>query len=103
MNRYIFWACALYEYGVSSRFGPHTSIIKFLKKPPSYYLTVQKKKSEIHPVPDTSEEEAIPIDIFTSREYLKGQYVPSLGNKVICRCPDFTFQINKTVSTIMPQ
>ena len=52
---------------------------------PSYHLTVQMKKSEIHPVPDTSEEEAIPIDIFTSREYLKGQCVSSLGNKVICR------------------
>ena len=36
------------------------------------------------------------IDIFTSRGYLKGQGVlisaaPSLGNKVICTYPGFTF------------
>ena len=39
----------------------------------------------------------MPIDIFTSREYLKGQCVPSLGNKDICRCPGFSFQTNETV------
>ena len=103
MNRYGFRAWALYEQGVSLRFGPHTSVIKFLSSPPSYYLTVQKKKSEIHQVYDTSEEEAIPIDIFTSREYLKGQCVPSLGNKVMCKCPGFSFQTNETVPTIMSQ
>ena len=75
-------------------FGPHT---------PSYHLTVQRKKSEIHPVPGTTEEEALPIDNFTSREYLKGQCVPSLGNKNICRCPGFAFQTNQTVPTIMSQ
>ena len=37
------------------------------------------------------------IDIFTRRGYLKGQGVlisaaPSLGDKVICRHPGFTFQ-----------
>ena len=57
----------------------------------------------LHPVPDTSEEEAIPLDILSSREYLKGQCVPSLGNKVICRCPGFTFQTNETVPAIMSQ
>ena len=36
----------------------------------------------IHSVPDTTEEEALPIDILTSREYLKGQCVPSLGTSV---------------------
>ena len=38
------------------------------------------------------------IDIFTGRGYLKGQGVlisatHSLGNKVICRYPGFTFQV----------
>ena len=52
---------------------------------------------EVIPVPDSLGEDAILIDIFTSRGYLKGQgvlisAVPSLGNKVICRYPGFTFQ-----------
>ena len=42
-------------------------------------------------------EEVIFIDIFTGRGDLKGQgmlisVTPSLGNKVICRYPGFTFQ-----------
>ena len=55
---------------------------------------------EVIPVPDTSDslgEDAILIDIFTSRGYSKGQGVlisgaPILGNKVFCRYPGFTFQ-----------
>ena len=51
------------------------------------------------PVAYSLEEEAIFIDIFTGRGYLKGQDVlisatPRLGNKVICRCPGFTFSYN---------
>ena len=52
---------------------------------------------QIIPVPDSLAEEAILIDIFTDRGYLKGQGVlisatSSLGNKDICRYPGFTFQ-----------
>ena len=32
---------------------------------------------------------------------MKGQCVPSLGNKVICRCPGFTLRTNETVLTII--
>ena len=47
--------------------------------------------------PDSLGEEAILIDIFTDRGYLKGQGVlisatPSLGNKFICWYLGFTFQ-----------
>ena len=57
----------------------------------------QRLRSEVIPVPDRLGEEDILIDIFTSSGYLKVQGVlisaaPSLGNKVICRYPGFTFQ-----------
>ena len=52
---------------------------------------------EVIPIPDSLGEEAILIDIFTGGKNLEGQGMlisatPSLGNKVICRYPGFTFQ-----------
>ena len=58
----------------------HTVILQFIRR--------TKRFREVIPVPDSLGEEAILIDIFTSRAYLKGKGVlisatPSLGEKVI--------------------